>query len=278
MIVLSHYQAKILQESQGVTSTVLVSPDLERTQVQVELGDQVIFPGSQPLSWKLVSEIAENENKCFCIDGGEATAIQEYSQSFGRVYTLYPTLAAPTMLVSGIPMHRIKGITPWEDTIHKIRAFGRVGGQVLDTATGLGYTAIQAAEHAQRVVTVELDPAAKSIARQNPWSQPLFENPKIHQEIGDSSEVIETFADGTFSGVIHDPPMFSLAGDLYALDFYRQVYRVLKPRGVLFHYIGNPESKSGGSVTRGVVDRLARAGFFRVLLRPQAFGVIAYKP
>lgn len=277
MIVLSHYQAKILQEYQGKTSTVLVSPDLERTQVQVVLGDQVEFPGSQPVSWDLVSEIVENENKCFRIDGGEAIAIQEYSPSFGRVYTLYPTPAAPTMLVSGIPMHRIKGITPWEDTAHKIRAFGRVGGQVLDTATGLGYTAIRAAEHAERVVTVELDPAAQSIARQNPWSQALFENPKIHQEMGDSSEMIETFLDGFFSGVIHDPPMFSLAGDLYALDFYRQVHRVLKPRGVMFHYIGNPESKSGGSVTRGVMDRLARAGFSRVLLRPQAFGVIAYK-
>jgi hypothetical protein len=75
MIVLSHYQARILQKSQGKASTVLVSPDLERTQVAVVLGEQVVFPGNQPVSWDLVSEIAENENKCFRIDGGEAIPI-----------------------------------------------------------------------------------------------------------------------------------------------------------------------------------------------------------
>ncbi len=277
MIVLSRYQADVLLKAHGKTASVRVSPDLELTHVEVFLEDRVMFPGNQSISWELVAEIAGMENKCFRIEEGEATAIQEYSQAFGRVYTLYPTPAAPTMLVSGIPMHRIKGTTPWEDTTQKIRAFGRVGGQVLDTATGLGYTAIQAAEHAERVVTVELDPAAQSIANQNPWSQSLFSNPRIHQVMGDSCEVIETFPDSTFAGVIHDPPMFNLAGDLYSLGFYRQLYRVLKPRGVLFHYIGNPESKSGGSVTRGVVDRLGPAGFRRVYPRQKAFGVVAYK-
>ena len=31
------------------------------------------------------------------------------------------------MLISGIPMHRIKGTDPWRDTQSKIKAFGRVG-------------------------------------------------------------------------------------------------------------------------------------------------------
>lgn len=277
MIVLSHYQADILLKYKGKAATALVSPDLGLTQVEVCLADSVNFPGSDVLSWGLVAEISKSKNKCFLIEKGGATAIQEYSQSFGRVYSLYPTPAAPTMLVSGIPMHRIKEITPWQDTAAKIKAFGRVGGHVLDTATGLGYTAIMAAQYADRVTTVELDPTAQSIARRNPWSQDLFDHPKINQIIADSSEVIRTFEDSTFSGVIHDPPMFSLAGSLYALAFYRQVHRVLRPKGVLFHYIGNPQSKSGSSIMRGVVERLTEAGFSRVVPKPGAYGVFACK-
>jgi hypothetical protein len=52
---------------------------------------------------------------------------------------------------------------------------------------------------------------------------------------------------------------------------------VLKPNGRLFHYIGNLESKSGRNVARGVVRRLGEAGFRRVIKKPEAFGVLAYK-
>jgi predicted methyltransferase len=181
------------------------------------------------------------------------------------------------MLVSGIPMHRIKDTNPWRDTRSKIKALGRVGGCLLDTTTGLGYTAILAAEKATHITTVELDPAAQKIARQNPWSQGLFDNPKIEQLIGDSNDLIETFPAERFNAIIHDPPMFSLAGELYSLEFYRQAHRVLKSNGRMFHYIGSPESKSGARVTSGVVRRLKQAGFSAVLPRPQAFGVLSLK-
>jgi predicted methyltransferase len=277
MIILSHYQANQLIQSKGDVQTVLVSPDLGRSQVGVVVNDVVTFPSGESVTWETIIKIAKNENNCFHVSQGDAVKIREYSQAFGRVYTLYPTESAPTMLVSGIPMHRIKGMDPWQDTHHKIEAFGRVGGHVLDTATGLGYTAIMAAESANQVTTIELDPAAQVIASFNPWSLGLFDNPKITQVFGDTSEEIIVYEDRTFDGIIHDPPMFSLAGDLYSLDFYQQAYRVLKPNGRMFHYIGNPESKSGGRTTRGVVTRLKQAGFSRVLPRPEAFGVVAYK-
>jgi predicted methyltransferase len=69
----------------------------------------------------------------------------------------------------------------------------------------------------------------------------------------------------------------ALAGELYGLGFYQELYRVLKRGGRLFHYIGDPESHSGAKVTRGVMDRLQRAGFGRVERRPAAFGVVAFK-
>jgi predicted methyltransferase len=277
LIVLSHFQASQIIQNRGGDPSLEISLDLGLSKQRVILGDKVLFPGGDYLSWEQIESIAKNQNNCFEIEAGSAVTIQEYSKSFGRVYTLYPTASAPTMLVSGIPMHRIKDTDPWTDTRQKLKAFGRVGGHVLDTTTGLGYTAIMAAEHAAQVTTVELDPAAQEIAKSNPWSRELFTNPKITQRIGDSAELIETFEDKTFSGIIHDPPMFSLAGELYSLDFYEGAYRVLKPNGRIFHYIGNPKSRSGSRVTRGVVERLRFAGFKRVISSPQAFGVTAYK-
>ena len=55
-------------------------------------------------------------------------------------------------------MHRIKGTDPIRDTKEKLKALGPVSGRVLDTATGLGYTAIEAAKTADHVLTLELDP------------------------------------------------------------------------------------------------------------------------
>jgi uncharacterized protein len=277
MIVLSHFQVSKLITARDETQSIEISPDLGISKTAVSLSDDGCDFGTEILSWDQAAEIVANENKCYRLENGEITSIQSFSEEFGRVYTLYPTESAPTMLVSGLPMHRIKGTNPWRDTQEKINVFGRMSGQVLDTTTGLGYTAILAAESAAQVTTVELDPAAQKIARNNPWSQDLYKNPKIRQIIGDSNDVIEDFDDESFSGVIHDPPMFSLGGELYSLEFYRQTYRVLKPNGRMFHYIGNPESKSGRRITVGVVKRLKQAGFARVQPKPRAFGVLALR-
>jgi len=88
---------------------------------------------------------------------------------------------------------------------------------------------------------------------------------------------VEELPDAAFERVIHDPPAFSLAGHVYSRDFYDELHRVLRRRGRLFHYIGNPDSPSGRSVTQGVVRRLKEAGFSRVEPAPRAFGVVASK-
>ncbi len=64
---------------------------------------------------------------------------------------------------------------------------------------------------------------------------------------------------------------------MYSGEFYAECFRVLRRNGKLFHYIGDPDSKSGARTTRGVVRRLQEAGFTRVVPKPQAFGVAAYK-
>lgn len=275
--VVSHFQAKTMLDArrEGKTSAV-TSVDLGLTSARVVLeADGVALPGGERLPWPVLENVADSETACFAVEEGAARKIQVFSEATGRVYSLWPTSGAPALLVSGIPMHRIKGTDPHADTLSKIRAPAPVTGRVLDTATGLGYTAIEAAKTADQVVTIELDPAALEIARQNPWSRGLFGNAKIQQVIGDSFEAVRTFEDASFDTVIHDPPQFSLAGELYSLAFYQQLFRVLKPGGRLFHYVGDPESKMSGNVTRGVLRRLPEAGFRRIVRRPEAFGVVA---
>lgn len=181
------------------------------------------------------------------------------------------------MLIAGFVMHRIKDIDPMQDTSRKISAISPIVGRVLDTATGLGYTAIEAARTADEVVTIELDPGVQEIAHLNPWSQGLFNNPNIHQIMGDAYEVVQTFEDGSFSRIIHDPPTFSLAGELYAGAFYQQLFRILKRGGRLYHYIGDPNSKASGGITKGALKRLQESGFTRVVRSPEAYGIVAYK-
>ncbi|MCS6847646.1 MAG: RsmD family RNA methyltransferase [Anaerolineae bacterium] len=277
-IVLSHYQARPLLEARRAGQSIArTSLDLNRSHCDVTLdAGGITLPDGRRIAWPIIEQIAASESGCYRIGDG-AEKIQTYSQATGRTYSLYPTPLAPTMLISGLPMHRIKDTDPYRDTLAKIKAASLTRGRVLDTCTGLGYTAIEAAKIADEVITIELDPAAQEIAQLNPWSQPLFDEPKITRIIGDSYDEVRRFADAHFSRVIHDPPAFALAGELYSADFYAELFRVLKPGGRLFHYIGDLDSASGSRTARGVVERLKRAGFQQVTPRPEAFGVVAHK-
>lgn len=279
-MILSHFQARALRQAHAAAlSATSASLDLGLSTTQVQLNAEgVTLPDGSLLSWEAVDQILTTENGCFRVEGGALNKVQIFSEETNRLYTLFPTIGAPTMLISGIPMHRIKDTDPAKDTLTKIKAAGPIRDHVLDTCTGLGYTALEAAKRAERVTTVELDPVVHEIIRENPWSRHLFTTPNITPLIGDVTELIAEFPDASFACVIHDPPMFTLAGDLYSLEFYGQLLRVLRPRGRLFHYIGNPDSKSGATVTRGVLRRLQEAGFTRVTTRPEAFGVIGVRP
>jgi predicted methyltransferase len=277
--VLSYIQVEaILAAREKGERSVEVSPDLGLSTGTVTITPEgVVFPGGEELNWQDIEKIKKSQSNCFLVEDGSIEAIQVFSEQTNRVCSLLPTRGAPTMLIAGFTMHRIVDIDPMQDTLKKIATISPIVGRVLDTATGLGYTAIEAARTADQVVTIELDPGAQQIARLNPWSRGLFDNPRIQQVMGDAFEVVATFEDESFSRIIHDPPVFSLAGELYSGVFYQQLFRVLKRGGRLFHYIGDLNSKSSGTITRGVLRRLQEAGFSRVVQRPEAFGVVAYK-
>jgi hypothetical protein len=275
-MIFSHYQTRALA-GQGVPSLMPLSTDLGLSTDQVEKTNSGWqLPNGETLSLAQIHVINEDQNSCFLFIDGQLHKVEAFSEITYRYYSLMPTEKAPTMLISGIPMHRIKNTTPDKDTAQKIRALGKAYGTILDTSTGLGYTAIQAARTADKVITIEFDPTVIDICKVNPWSRSLFTDPKIHKVIADSAALAEVFQDGTFNAIIHDPPTFQIAGDLYSKSLYQTFYRILKEKGRMFHYIGNPDSRSGATVGRGVVTRLEAVGF-SVKPKGSAFGVLAKK-
>jgi uncharacterized protein len=278
-VILSYIQAWALLEARKRGQAIVeTSTDLGMSEISATLNAEgVSFATGERLDWGSVEEISRSEVKCYMVSAQGIEPVQVFSEETNRVCSLLPTRGAPSMLIAGFVMHRIKGIDPWQHAQHMIAAIAPVTGAVLDTTTGLGYTAILAARTAESVTTIELDPGVQAIARQNPWSRELFTNPKITRVMGDACEVVPTFAGESFGRIVHDPPTFALAGELYSGAFYRELYRVLKRSGRLFHYVGDPKSKASGGVTRGVLWRLQEAGFSRVVGRAEAYGVVAYK-
>jgi predicted methyltransferase len=275
--VLSHYQAAALLDARAQGSAVTqCSLDLGRSESPCELNDWGATSGEGfSLAWDELQKIAETDNVCFVIEDGAATPARSFSEASGRTFHLWPTEGPPALMISGFVMHRVRDVNPIEGAELMVRALGRTHGRLLDTTTGLGYAAICAARTAREVVTIEVEPNVVDLAGLNPWSSELFDNPRIERLSGDCAALVESFAPGSFAAVLHDPPAINLAGDLYSATFYESVRRVLTRGGRFFHYVGDPASASGGRTTRGVMKRLRDAGFSRVAVREEAFGVLA---
>lgn len=277
-MIVSYIQTRpLLEARKRGLERVDVSPDLGISCSSARLSDAgVSFAGGAALSWEEVERISRSELACYTVDAQGVRPIQTFSESTRRVCSLLPTPGAPGLLLSGFVMHRIKEIDPYQHAQRMLAALAPVRGAVLDTTMGLGYTAIGAARSAGSVVTIEVDPGVEAMARLNPWSQELFDNSRITRIRGDACEIVPTFSPGQFERIMHDPPALQLAGELYSGAFYRELRRVLQRGGRLFHYTGDPRSRVGGSIVRGVQRRLQEAGFARVQVRVQAYGIVAY--
>lgn len=183
---------------------------------------------------------------------------------------------SPTIEISGIHMHNIKDTTPWKDARRKVLLLGvKRGDKILEVGTGLGYTAINSAKLGAEVLTIERDENVLTLARFNPWSRGLASS-NIRIVLGDAVDVIEHLPSERFDKVLHDPPTFALAGQLYSLSFYKQLHRVLRRGGLLFHYTGAPGAKRGLDIQRGIIRRLRVAGF-EIIRVIKGYALIARK-
>jgi predicted methyltransferase len=255
-----------------------VSLDLGLSQAQVEFEeDRVLLPDGSTVKHSDLRKVAERENSVFFSEG-DALYLAAISDS--HFYKLVPTDRAPTLEIDGIRMHRTKGITPDLDAKDKINVLGVSGGRVLDTCTGLGYTAQAAlARGAGFVASIEIRHEVLRITKLNPWSRGVFEDRRIHLMLGDSFHLLDALPKEFFDYIIHDPPRFALAGHLYGQEFYHKLFDALTRGGELFHYTGEPGSRRQGiNLSRGVGRRLKQKGFRDVVYHENIRGITCRKP
>lgn len=167
----------------------------------------------------------------------------------------------PTFEIDGIKMLPTAQVSPYADAERKVGLIQPRGKTILDTCGGLGYFAACCLQgQALRVESYEKNPDVIWLRSLNPWSPDAGGALTLHN--ADIVERIETLPAASVDAILHDPPRFGIAGELYAQAFYDQLARVLRPRGLLFHYTGTPNKlTSRRDVPSEVATRLQRAGF-----------------
>ncbi len=183
---------------------------------------------------------------------------------------------APTIIINGIVMHTLKR-DPIEDAREKVLYVKR-GAKVFDTCACFGYTTHACLEKgASYVYATEIDETVLDLSTYNIYSRALGDT-RVDLVNESLLDVTPLLRDESFDAIIHDPPrIMSETGDLYSEDLYREFYRLLRKRGMLFHYTGATGSKYRGlDVQRGVIKRLRSVGF-HIVRCIEGFGVYAIK-
>lgn len=288
----SHHEAtRALDARDAGESTVEISLDFHLTpRVRGAIEDAGVRATTSDgeatfATWSALESVAKDERGVYepedegnWLEGG-LRKVQTFSEDTGRAVSLMPSgeTTPATALIGGFSMHRFGvGVDPEEDTRKKLGAIApiRRDARLLDVCTGLAYTSCMAfSEYGCRVSTIELDRSMTEMCHVNPHSRALFEG-QIEQLYGNGADVVKTFEDNTFDYIVTDPPTFSLAGELYSAEFYADLKRILRPKGKVYHYIGDPKSSSGGKVAAGVVRRLKEVGF-DAAIDYDAHGVVA---
>lgn len=252
MIISTGDISKILASKTG---KAIVSPDLGITSAEARIeGDYALIQNEKiPLSE--LKKIRDDKS-CYIIDDGKLQKAQFFSEKTGYAYKLIPTSYRPILQISGTSMHKKEFV----DMIDR----AKLRGKVLDSGTGLGYTAIAASRTANSVITVEQDENVIEIARLNPYSSDVFTRKNIQLINADIVEEIKKFNESEFDAVILDGGIPTLSGEFFSLGNYKEVHRVLKNYGRLYHYIPSPQVTHGRNFQSEVVSRLKKAGFSRI--------------
>lgn len=204
------------------------------------------------------------ERTLYYRDGDGFAPVARYS---GALIKLVPTpWQVPTFEIDGIKMLPTSKASPLDDARRKVALVEPRGRVVLDTCGGLGYFAACCLDAgAARIRSFEKNADVLWLRTLNPWS-PDPDSPdaggRLELAHADVSDAIAGVPDASVDAVLHDPPRFGIAGELYSQAFYDQLARVLRRGGRLFHYTGTPNRlTSGRDVPREVARRLEKAGF-----------------
>ena len=262
-------QARLRAAAAERASTCDITLDLGRSIQRVEPGTAGWRLGEAHYPWIEPCR----ERTVYYWDGAAFAPVARFG---GALLKLVPTeWGPPTFEIDGIKMLPTTRVSPWEDAGRKVSLVAPRGARILDTCGGLGYFAARALEAgAAELRSFEKNPDVLWLRQHNPWS-PRGDEPRYRLECADVLQRIGSITTASCEAVLHDPPRFGIAGELYSQDFYDELARVLVPRGRLFHYTGTPNRLSRGrDLPREVAARLERAGF---TTRLEGDGVLAEK-
>ncbi|TKS54960.1 SAM-dependent methyltransferase [Luteimonas yindakuii] len=275
---MSRYEGPLLTRE---TATALLSAraagtwtgslDLGRSEDTVTLGDDDWLWRGQPQPYPGVLK----DRTIYIRDGDDWMPAARYARSLIK---LVPTpWGVPTFEIDGIKMLPTARESPLDDARRKVALVAPRGKVILDTCGGLGYfAACCLAAGVARIHSFEKNEDVLWLRSLNPWSpdpDAAHTGGRLQLQHADITAAITALPAASMDAVLHDPPRFGIAGELYAQAFYDQLARVLRPRGSLFHYTGSPNRlTSGRDVPREVARRLEKAGF---RARPELDGVFA---
>jgi predicted methyltransferase len=203
----------------------------------------------------------------------DGSAFQVAARYTTALIKLVPTQwGPPTFEIDGIKMLPTSKVSPYSDAERKVGWIQPRGKVILDTCGGLGYFAACSLEAgAVKVLSYEKNPDVLWLRQLNPWSPRPGDGLRLTE--GDITAEIRKQPSNCVDAILHDPPRFGIAGELYSQEFYAELARVLRHKGRLFHYTGTPNKlTSGRDVPAEVATRLRRAGF---LTQFQGDGILA---
>ncbi|MBO7942803.1 hypothetical protein JTP77_043890, partial [Streptomyces sp. S9] len=151
-------------------------------------------------------------------DGQDFAAVSRFA---GSLIKLVPTSwGAPTFEIDGIKMLPTSKTSPLDDARTKVALIQPRGKAVLDTCGGLGYFAACCLDAgAARIESFEKNASVLWLRTLNPWS-PDPDAPehagRLRLNHGDVSQAIASLPAAEFDALLHDPPRFGIAGELYS--------------------------------------------------------------
>lgn len=258
----------LIAAARAGTGSIECSLDLGRTKVDVRVDEHGWTAGAQRFPYLQRCK----DRTVYYWTGSVFEPVARFTSSLIK---LVPTdWGPPTFEIDGIKMLPSANVSPYADAEKKVALVEPRGKHVLDTCGGLGYFAaccVQSA--AARVSSFEKNADVLWLRSLNPWSPAAA--PPLALEHADVLDEVASLPSASFDAVLHDPPRFGIAGELYSQAFYRELARVLKRGAPLFHYTGTPNKlTSGRDVANEVSQRLRHAGFATQL---EGDGVLATK-
>ena len=260
-------------------SFLLLSLDLGKTQEKIYINEKekVAIIREKKISFDSLKKT--KEETFYTIIEGKVLAIEMFGEDTNLYYKLKPTADWPTIMLSSVPMHRFKTISPKTSAELMVKEISPIKGIVLDCCCGLGYTSIIEAqkETCEKVIVFEKDEHVLEMAKYNPYSEELFNNKKINLSIGSVYDEIKKIKSNSVDRILHDPPTTSFGKELFSLDFYFELFRVLKSGGIIYHYCPNPGKTKGTEYWPTIQKMLIKAGFKDAEYNKESSGIRATK-